>query len=359
MTRVTGALLRLACLFVAAALLPPLAGCQDPPASRLQTAKLALDTAQRSGATRHAETPYRAAESLLRTALREVGRQKGRLAPLRDYAVAETLLSHTIVLANRASRDALARTRSLERLANADMATLASELSNYRRSLDSVLTHYQAERSYSRGAMALQTARRLFTQGEYAAARAEAVAGRRHLRQLAQALAERDNEEAPYLQTWRRWVDDTVAESRRTGGKAVVVDKSDHRAYLLQAGRIVRTYTAEFGFNPARQKMHAGDGATPEGRYRVTHELTRSRYYKALRIDYPNAEDRRRYNEARRRGQIRGSIGGLIEIHGEGGQGENWTMGCVALSNADMDHLMREVGVGTPVTIVRRAENWP
>ena len=99
--------------------------------------------------------------------------------------------------------------------------------------------------------------------------------------------------------------------------------------------------------------------ASPEGRYRITHELQRSRYYKALRLDYPNDEDRSRYREARRRGLVKASIGGLIEIHGEGGRGEDWTMGCVALANSDMDHLMRQVGVGTPVTIVRRAENWP
>jgi murein L,D-transpeptidase YafK len=79
-----------------------------------------------------------------------------------------------------------------------------------------------------------------------------------------------------------------------------------------------------------------------------------SRYHRALLLDYPNAADRERFAAAKRRGEIpRGAgIGGLIEIHGEGGRGQNWTEGCVALSNRDMDDLFRRVGTGTRVTIV-------
>jgi murein L,D-transpeptidase YafK len=79
-----------------------------------------------------------------------------------------------------------------------------------------------------------------------------------------------------------------------------------------------------------------------------------SRYHRALLLDYPNAADRERFAAAQRRGEIpRGArIGGLIEIHGDGGRGQNWTEGCVALANDDMDDLYARVGVGTRVTIV-------
>ena len=71
-------------------------------------------------------------------------------------------------------------------------------------------------------------------------------------------------------------------------------------------------------------------------------------------LDYPNAEDRARYELGRRTGQVplRAGIGSLIEIHGEGGQGRDWTNGCVALSNRDMDKVFARARVGTPVTIV-------
>jgi murein L,D-transpeptidase YafK len=79
-----------------------------------------------------------------------------------------------------------------------------------------------------------------------------------------------------------------------------------------------------------------------------------SLYHKALLLDYPNADDRAEFALARRRGEMPMSagIGGFIEIHGEGGRGRDWTRGCVALTNADMDELFARVPIGTPVTIV-------
>ena len=80
-------------------------------------------------------------------------------------------------------------------------------------------------------------------------------------------------------------------------------------------------------------------------------------YHRALLIDYPNANDRRDHAEAVRRGLVPGrrGSGGLIEIHGDGGRGQDWTNGCVALSDADIDRLFPEVEVGTPVTLVPTA----
>jgi hypothetical protein len=71
-------------------------------------------------------------------------------------------------------------------------------------------------------------------------------------------------------------------------------------------------------------------------------------------LDYPNSEDWTRFKQARQEGRIpgRSAIGGLIEIHGHGGRGDDWTNGCVALTNAEMDFLASRVRTGTPVTIV-------
>jgi murein L,D-transpeptidase YafK len=157
---------------------------------------------------------------------------------------------------------------------------------------------------------------------------------------------------------WQGWVDSTVAATR-AGGEAVIVVKQSRRAYLVRGARAVAAYPAELGRAGLADKVHAGDAATPEGRYRVTEKRDRgaTRFYRALMLDYPNPEDHRRFAEDRRRGRIppgRG-IGGLIEIHGEGGRGINWTDGCVALANPDMDRLFAAVRVGTPVTNVGRA----
>jgi len=116
------------------------------------------------------------------------------------------------------------------------------------------------------------------------------------------------------------------------------------------------TFEAEFGSNWLGDKKSRGDMATPEGKYIVTKKLSggSTKYHKALLINYPNKVDVQEFNERIRNGQLRAdaSIGDLIEIHGDGGKGGNWTQGCVALKNSDMDVLYKYVSKGTPVTII-------
>ena len=151
---------------------------------------------------------------------------------------------------------------------------------------------------------------------------------------------------------WRRKVDETIRESRVRGGYAIVVSKVDRQLYLYKAGRLVKTYEVGLGSRSISDKLCAGDRATPEGKYRVTKKLAQSRYYKALLINYPNEEDRREFALAKRRGAIprRVGIGGLIEIHGGGKDGQ--TYGCVALDDHHMAELYALADVNTPVTIV-------
>jgi len=155
---------------------------------------------------------------------------------------------------------------------------------------------------------------------------------------------------------WRRWKEETIAWSKREGRAAIVVFKEAHLLTLYVRGAPAGTYAIDLGFNWTADKLHEGDGATPEGRYRVVGRMgrTTSIYYKALLLDYPNADDRAEFARARRNGDLPAAarIGGLIEIHGGGGRSQDWTTGCVAVANGDMDDLFDRVGVGTPVTIV-------
>jgi L,D-peptidoglycan transpeptidase YkuD (ErfK/YbiS/YcfS/YnhG family) len=159
---------------------------------------------------------------------------------------------------------------------------------------------------------------------------------------------------------WKRQVNETLDVSRRQGVAVVIVDKSARKVRVYRSGRQVTVFKAEIGTAGLAPKRHAGDRATPEGRYRVTTVKTggSTKYYKALLLDYPNADDRRRWEIERAAGTIpRGAgPGSLIEIHGHGGQGKDWTEGCVALRDEDMDRLVKLVRVGTPVTIVGKME---
>jgi hypothetical protein len=163
------------------------------------------------------------------------------------------------------------------------------------------------------------------------------------------------------LRLWRQWADATIEESRLRGDMAILVDKLRRRVTLYRSGQPVLRFPAELGANGLRRKEHAGDRATPEGIYRVVQikQAPTTKFYKALLLNYPNDEDRMRFALGQRRGTIptRAGIGSLIEIHGAGGEGRDWTDGCIALTNEDMDRLFVDVRLGTAVTIVGTYEH--
>lgn len=211
-----------------------------------------------------------------------------------------------------------------------------------------------SRKSLTKAAVLVEEARGLYSEGDYAQAEAK-------LDKVPGLLTDAEGAVAPILgrfadknqiARWRRWVEETVSDSTATGGYAIVVSKIDKKLTLYKAGRQLRTYGVGIGRNGSLDKLHAGDNATPEGKYRITRKLPRSKYYKALLINYPNEEDRRRFFEAKRKGLIpqRVGIGGLVEIHG-GGK-DSMTYGCIALENKQMEELYNIVGTGTPVTIV-------
>ncbi len=157
------------------------------------------------------------------------------------------------------------------------------------------------------------------------------------------------------LPKWKRWYNETVEWTIKNKSTAIIVDKFAHKTYVYKNGKVLKEYTAEMGPNWIGTKLYRGDKATPEGKYHVTKKKSGSNtiYYKAFLINYPNDDDKARYKSNVQSGKIpaRG-IGNLIEVHGGGGKGVNWTDGCVALTNEDMDKIWGLVSVGTPVTIV-------
>lgn len=154
------------------------------------------------------------------------------------------------------------------------------------------------------------------------------------------------------IRKWKNFAAETVAASAAKGSFAIIISKLDRKLTLYKAGKPIKTYHVGLGRNGFSDKLHAGDNATPEGRYYITKKIPRSKYYKALLINYPNEEDRARFAAARRKGSIPRTvgIGGLVEIHG-GGK-DSMTYGCVALENPHMEELFNLVDAGTPVTII-------
>ncbi len=145
-------------------------------------------------------------------------------------------------------------------------------------------------------------------------------------------------------------------ESWASGANAlhIVVVKSLRKLMLVRAGRAFHTFPVALGSHPTGPKRAMGDGRTPEGTYRIDAFNDQSRYYRALHISYPNAEDVLRAQAAGL------EPGGNIEIHGlppdfddydPKAFSRDWTDGCIAVSNRAIDTIWRTVALDTPVAI--------
>jgi hypothetical protein len=156
--------------------------------------------------------------------------------------------------------------------------------------------------------------------------------------------------------SWRRMAQQTIEWSRAHHTAVIVVSKADRRLTVYRNGRQVLSYPVRLGYNGILEKRYQGDGATPEGQYHIIRKRDRgqTQFYRALVLNYPNQEDRRRFQQARHTGRIPADafIGGQIEIHGGDDVLMSQTLGCVMLENWQMDAIFKEVESGTPVTIV-------
>jgi lipoprotein-anchoring transpeptidase ErfK/SrfK len=333
-------------------------GKTSPPQyTRLSTEK-ALAGLRRARAERWAPDLSRTAERAVRDAVAEYGRQEATFVSFRNFDQARAMLRAAEDQVRQAQRvaaderkrihgEALAAIDDARRIVDATNAVAgAMHINGYDRKL------------LQRSLIAVKEAEILLRNEDYAGARQRAeLAGIQAARvtERAATLAARFTDPST-IRNWKRMIAETVEWSRATGSSAVVVSKEAHRLTLYDNGREVKSFKVEVGFNSIRDKLHAGDNATPEGKYRITAKkgLGNSRYHKALLLNYPNEEDRAHLARMKRAGQVprNYSPGSLIEIHGEGGRGKDWTNGCVALPNREMDDLFARVGVGTPVTIV-------
>lgn len=155
---------------------------------------------------------------------------------------------------------------------------------------------------------------------------------------------------------WKSDVNYALDQSARQKKSIILVDKFARQCFVYKNGKLQKQFDIELSSNWVGDKSHQGDKSTPEGKYKVVSKKSggATRYYKAFLLNYPNEEDVKRFRSKQKSGQIPRSakIGNLIEIHGHGGKGVDWTNGCVALKDTDMDELFALCGVGTEVIIV-------
>ena len=135
----------------------------------------------------------------------------------------------------------------------------------------------------------------------------------------------------------------------------VIIEKGDRELHLVKDGEAFRTFKIALGIRPVGDKESEGDFRTPEGRYLLDRRNPNSDFFLSIHISYPNREDSR---QARDKGL---SPGGAIMIHGQPNaptrseayyRTQDWTNGCIAVSNSDMIDIWLMTGDNTPIEIL-------
>ena len=149
-------------------------------------------------------------------------------------------------------------------------------------------------------------------------------------------------------------LESAMSKPRMYSADSIVLDKSERKLSMYDRGTLVKSYVVALGRNPVGDKTRRGDGRTPEGLYRIEGRNPGSKYHLSLRVSYPNADDRER---AARRGV---SPGGDIMLHGLPKEfatvgalhrQQDWTEGCVALTNEEIEEIWRAVPNGAWILI--------
>ncbi len=149
----------------------------------------------------------------------------------------------------------------------------------------------------------------------------------------------------------------SIAEPMQMADK-VIIKKATRMLYLSANGKIYKKYHISLGLMPKGAKEIEGDMKTPEGKYILDWRQTSKLYNKSIHISYPNEKDKARAKE------LNSSAGGMIMIHGTPSNWSlspigdwlpmllDWTEGCIALSNDDMEEVWAQTTKGTPIYII-------
>lgn len=321
----------------------------------MDKARESLAAAKEKLAGKYAGNSLKDAEELFTQAMEEWRLQNKTFFMLRDYTRTTELALNSY-------------SRSLTAIAEADKSktklkySAETRLENLRRKISYFEKYYKKLALSSSTVKLFSSGKTTFTEAQIEFKSKEYINAIKLILKAEESVSKAEKQAHLKLATFYRdypeWEKNmrTAYQLSKKGQTVFLIDKLDASLVILKAGREYKTFPVEFGSNWMGDKTVSGDKATPEGIYKVQVKKDRSgtKYHKALLLDYPNGEDRKRYNQLVRTGKISKStgIGGLIEIHGEGGRGIHWTDGCVALDNKEMDVVYSQSSINTPVVIV-------
>jgi hypothetical protein len=328
----------------------------QPPVAEMEKARMSLSEAQKNKADIYSKKLYTQARTLYDTAMANWKRENDKFIYLRNYEKIAGLAAQSVKKSRQASESSVTSASNFKTKLKQKLETL-NELSA---KLDDLFKTYpltsEVRSRISKGKILLSEAEISYSKGQYLQANRK-ITDSEYL--LTESYEFANSNLTNYFKSfslWRSWVDKTINDSKNSNDYSIIIDKFSRKCFIYLNGIKKFEFDAELGENWVGDKRIRGDKATPEGMYKITKKFegSKTKYYKALLLDYPNEEDKQKFRAEIERGSLPRSarIGGLIEIHGNGGKGIDWTEGCIALTDREMDTVFKITKVGTPVTII-------
>jgi L,D-peptidoglycan transpeptidase YkuD (ErfK/YbiS/YcfS/YnhG family) len=326
-----------------------------PPIEEINLARESLASAKNKMAGRYANETLKEAENLYNWSMKEWKIQNEKFFVFRDYSLTLDLALKSINKSTNAGNEAKNVKTKLKNGVEAELSKLKNQIERFEKYYKTLVLNKTTINAFNKGKTRFLEAQIEYKKNDFQQAAKLAKKASESVSQAEKSAHVKLIEFYENYPVWEKNVKLAYSLSKK-GQTVILVDKIQSTLIILKGGKEFKTFQAEFGISWMGDKLHAGDKATPEGVYKVIEKKSgsRTKYYKALLINYPNSEDQKRYNRMVKSGEIsrKTGIGNLIEIHGDGGKGIHWTDGCVALENKEMDVVFSQTGMNTPVIIV-------
>jgi len=327
-----------------------------PPEHKVELARIALSEATANKADTYSRILFREARALYDSAMVNWQLENKRFLYFRDYGKVENFAD----LCARKARQAAKVSKNNVTDLNIFLKQKIDKLNTIVKQIDERYSAYplsaETWKNISRGKMLLKEAEVAYNKGDYSLSKTKIADSEILLTESFEFATNHLKEYFNSFPVWKKWAERTISESRQNNSYSIIIDKYSRKCLIYHAGVKKYEYHVELGKNWVGDKKVKGDKKTPEGMYRITRKFgsNKTKYHKALLIDYPNSNDLQELRNEIARGVLpkNSKPGNLIEIHGDGGRGIDWTEGCIALTNSEMDVVFRIAGEGTPVTIV-------
>lgn len=334
-----------------------------PPEKEMKKARESISYAAKTKADKYSRKLYNEAQTYYDSAMVHWKKQNNRFLYFRKYDKVLMFADLSEKKAVQAATNSLNSTSNLKQKIGQKIDSLKKLVTE----IDKFFTTYplpsETRNRISKGKMLFQEAKVTYNKGEFLQANRIITDSEYLLTSSYESATDNLKSYFKSYSVWKTWIDKTIKDSKKNGDYSIIIDKFSRKLLVYQKGSKKLEFEAELGKNWVGDKRVKGDKATPEGMYRITKKFDsrKTKYYKALLLDYPNAEDVANFKAEISHGTLPSSakIGGLIEIHGNGGKGIDWTEGCIALTDKEMDVIYKIVRVGTPVTIVGSANDLP